>query len=136
MSNAHTHSSYIVFSAAFRAASMTAFIAGVGSPKVTRLSVCSIGASVCELDKPSLLDQRQLREADRTRLLLDDLDKLHRRLHLDDVRSFRNLAAEQLGLDHGRHTAAAADHDNANRLVLAAELRPVGESGRRIILRI
>jgi hypothetical protein len=37
---------YIEVSAARRVASMTAFIAGVGSPKVTRLNVCSIGNSV------------------------------------------------------------------------------------------
>ena len=67
---------------------MMSFMAGVGSPNVTRLSVWSIGCSVVELRQPALLDQCELREAHGGRFLRGDLNELHRRLHVDDVWSF------------------------------------------------
>ena len=47
--------SYKMLSETRRVARMTSFMAGVGSPKVTRLSICSIGCSVTSSGSPFVL---------------------------------------------------------------------------------
>jgi len=104
---------------------MTAFMAGDGSPKVTRLRVCSIGASVPQLREPSLFGQSKLRKSDRAGLLFDHLNELNRSFDVDDVGPIGQLAVEQFGFDHGGHTTAAADQNNSYWLILAAQFGPV-----------
>ncbi len=79
---------HMVLSTAWRAASITACIAGVGLPKVTRLSDCSTAPSVTEFRQAALPGERKLRHAEHVGLLLGDRDQLQCSPDIEHVRAW------------------------------------------------